>query len=190
MAVVTEQELRNLYEVQGKTDRQIAEECGVDRTRISQLRKQWGINTRPTVFDKGIKDVTDKLESLGFKVENVKKEDKTANYDLLLNDSIKVEVRTSSTIDRGRQHFRIVEQASTGVVESDVRIKLKNGHFRKLFRRTCDYIIFVGYEEGNINYWVMRSSTVTDTIQSLGLNISPLVTSKFDVCRDAWHTIL
>ncbi|MEC2463842.1 hypothetical protein P9X10_02845 [Bacillus cereus] len=190
MSVLTEKELRNLYEVQGKTDRQIAEENGVDRTRISQLRKQWGISTRPTVFDKGVKDVIEQLELRGFKVQNVKKEDKTANYDLLLNDKIKVEVRTSATIDRNRQHFRLVEQASSGVVESDIRIKLKNGHFRKLFRRTCDYIIFVGYEEGNINYWVMRSSTVTDTIQNLGLNISPLVTSKFDVCRDAWHTII
>ncbi|AFQ29917.1 hypothetical protein P4493_05290 [Bacillus thuringiensis] len=190
MVAVTESQLRDLYEVQGKTDKQIAGEYGVDRTRISQLRKQWGITTRLTVFDKGVKDVTDKLESLGFKVKNVKKDDKTANYDLLLNDLIKIEVRTSSALDRGRQHFRLLEQASTGVVESDIRIKLKNGHFRKLFRRTCDYIIFVGYEEGNINYWVMRSSTVTDTIQSLGLNISPMVTSKFDVCRDAWHIII
>ncbi|MEC2463845.1 hypothetical protein P9X10_02860 [Bacillus cereus] len=186
-----EKEIRELYEIQGKTDKEIAKLKGMQRESVSRLRKRLGIQTRPTLSEQALQDVVSKLETLGFTVENVKEDNKTATYDLLLNNRIKIDVRSSSCTEgkRNRIYFRLDEKEETGVVESDTRIKLKSGKYRKLFRKTCDYIIFVGYEGANINFWIMESSDLPDELQTIRLINDKVTDSKYSIYRDAWHRI-
>lgn len=189
MAVVTELELKTLYVEEGKTDKEIATIKGVDRTYISQLRKKWGIATRPSISTKALSFVTDKLESMGFKVENVKDKDKTSNYDLLLNGEIKVEVKSSASFKDGKVKFPLTNSPTKQLVDSNNQLRLPNGRYRKLFRNTCNYIVFVGYHNLDVSCWIMRSTTLTDINQGVTFPIDDNVKSKYKLCREDWNII-
>ncbi|PGF05385.1 hypothetical protein COM61_02205 [Bacillus toyonensis] len=185
-----EKEIRDLYEVQCKTDKEIGKLKGMNRESVSRLRKRLGIQTRPKLNEKAVQDVITKLKTLGYTVENVKEVNKTETYDLLLNNRIKVDVHSSSFVEKSSMYFRLDEKEETGVIESATRIRLKNGKYRKLFRKTCDYIIFIGYEGTNINFWIMDSSDLPDELQTIRLVNDKATDSKYSIYRDAWNKLV
>lgn len=178
-------DLEKLIELKEKkfTDREAAEYFHCDRTAISQLRKKHDIPGAQS-FMTTVRYVADKLTSMGFNVQNMKEDNKNYPYDLLVNGK-KIDVTGAKADKRGAYKFTLCDGSHTGVVESETRVKLPGGKMRKLFRKTCDYIICVGIDEKMC--WVIDSNHLPDTLVTLALVYNP--TSKYYPYFEAWHKL-
>ena len=181
--------LRRLYCDLQKTDSEIAEFFGVDRTSIVKMRKRHNILTRKTIGEIGEEMVMKELKSRGYRVKNMNEWDKLHPYDIKLEEKIRVEVKTSSLKNNNRFYFTLSEKPFNNI-ESDVRIKIPNGRTRKLYRKTCDLIIFVGLEpNGDCHFFMYRSNEIRDDLQSLAAPLDPSSRSKMNKHREDWDLV-
>lgn len=181
--------LFRMYHEENLTDREIAAKYGADRTAVVHLRKKLKVKSRQTNRDQALQLVTDKLLKLGHTVVDAKETNKTADYDLLVNDSVKIEVISTENISHsGFSRFALTTQVANNVIESEGRILLPNGRYKKLFRYFTDFVIFILLVEGKGYFWVFPSKDIEDKLQTLSLR--PKSThSKFDKYKEAWDLI-
>ncbi|WP_405103134.1 hypothetical protein [Oceanobacillus sp. FSL H7-0719] len=181
-AVLDERLLKRMYIELGKTDKEIASFFNIDRTTVVHARKEYGIKTRLTTGRVGELSAIQKIRELGNELEDMKENNKLSDFDLLVNYQIKVEVIAANMHD-GRYRFSLSEQEQNGMAISETRIKLNNGRTKKLFNKTCDFIVFVGIDKrGNSNFWVIPSSDIPLKLQTL--TISP--TGKYSKYSNRW----
>lgn len=167
------------------SDQGIASLYGVTRTSISYHRRKWGIVGKTSISEKAIQDVQNELERLGFTVENKKKEDKHHIFDILVENTIRLDVRSTETLQEDTFRFKLVDSDNSCLEESINRLQLKNGRTKKILRNTCDFVILVGYLDGVPNFWVIPSQDLKDDL--IGISIRPYSEiSKYLEYADAW----
>ena len=171
-ALVDRTLLKRLYVDLEKSDNEIASILGLERTTITQARKRFGIKTRLSVGRKGETAALRKLEKLGFHVLDMNKVDKLSEFDILVNDNLKIEVKSASE-HKGRFNYVLSEKPEDGLVVSDKRIRLPNGRTRKLYSKTCDFLLLVGFpKDKEPLFWIIPSKDIPDDLQTLGTSTS------------------
>lgn len=187
-SILSKEELETQYIKLGKSDRAIAKEFGVNRTTITHLRHKYGIPARLSTGSVGEGFVKEELLNRGFEVEYLKEKSGISQFDFLVNGKIKIQ--TLSAVQNGKTaYFTLTDKKEINCVESETRIRLNNGRTRKLFRKTCNFLIFVALEEGKPHYWILPSDAISDHIQGISLN--PYSNrAKYDVYKNAWNLIL
>ncbi len=187
---ITPAGLRRLYCDLHKTDSEIAEFFKVNRTTISHMRKSYNITTRKSIGEIGEEMAIKELKSRGYKARNMNEESKLSPFDILLEDQVRIEIKTSTLNDDDRFRFVLTEKEDNENVESETRIRLKNGRTKKIFRKTCDLIIFVGLESnGDCHFFIMEPSLIKDDMQTLNLPFNPFSKSKHNKHRENWDLV-
>lgn len=190
MTVITKDKLFELYKINKLTDKEIAKMYNVDRTYIVHLRKRYKIEPNNLLMMKSLEAVIQQLEHRGVAVKNLKEKDKTSTYDLLVNDKVRIEVMASSKlVCNSHFKFSFTYREELNPKESSYRIQLNNKRFRKLFRKTCDFIVFCGFNGENTLFWVIPSNELKDDLQCLSLRPYSK-TSKYNKYLDAWDLII
>ncbi|KOP81983.1 hypothetical protein AMS60_05490 [Bacillus sp. FJAT-21945] len=182
--------LRRLYSDLGKTDAEIAEFFGVDRTSIVHLRKRYGVNSRKTVGEIGEEMAMKELRSRGYDTENMNEKDKLHPFDLLVESYFRVEVKSSSLGDDGYFNFVLTEKEANQNIESNHRIRLASGRTKKLFRKTCDLIVMVGIEPiGDCHFFLIPPGNLPDKLGMVRVPLSPFARSKYNIYREKWNEL-
>jgi len=160
--------VRNLVE-RGWTDRQIAEFYNIGRTAVVHFRKKYGIKRKLSTGRLGELIAIKKLQEVGYKVEDMNLKNKTASYDLLVNDDIRVEVKSASLSDeRNTYQFILTNPPRSNCIESNIRTVLNNGRSLKHYEKTCDIMMFVGITEKLI--WILPSKVMESRIGTVTLH--------------------
>lgn len=154
--------IKYLFYELGKTDKEIAGIFKVTRSTITQYRKYHGIKTPITTGRKGELKAIFKLTDLGFDVVDMNDESKLAEYDLLINDEIRIEVKTSKLTKDKRFNFALSERPENGNIASKNRRILECGRTKKIYRNTADYFIFVGLEGEKASFWIIPTNEVDE----------------------------
>ncbi|WP_108669523.1 hypothetical protein [Peribacillus acanthi] len=162
--------LSHLYTNKGYSDKEIADFVGLDRTSIVHMRHTYNIEARRSVGEIGERYVFHKLLKLGHTVVDMNKFDKTSIFDLLADGKCKIEVK-SANMDKNSFYFSLSNKAELQHVESDHRIKLKNGRTRKLYRKTCDYMILVGFDNKRVYPFIVPSNEIDDRSQGIRITL-------------------
>src|SRR5699024_9453039 len=181
--------LENLYIDLGKSDREIASFLNLDRTAIVHARRKFGIKARKSVGRKGELVAIEALSNLGIKVKDLNEVDRLSEYDLLLNDEIRIEVKSSNINYKGNYHFTLSDSEKNGCVESDTRIRLNNGKTKKIYEKTCDFIVLVGLDKGeNHKFWIVPSDELPLDLQAMSISLTG--NSKYAKYFNKWELIL
>lgn len=178
--------ISHLYIDRGYSDKEIANFMGIHRTQISRLRSTYGISTRQSLWELGETFVKDYLQELGHDVTDMNEIDKTYSYDLLVNGRIKIDVKAAKETS-GFYKFILTEKSENGNIESESRLRLSNGRTKKIYRKTCDFIVFVGIREENALPIIVPSQNINDLLQTLSYPISGI--SKYKPYANAWEQI-
>lgn len=187
---VRKQDLERLYLHEKKTDVEIAKTHGVDRTRITQLRKLYGIPTRKHTGQLGEEIALKELKKREFIVTDMNKSDATHPFDILINERVRVDVKTTFVDPFGFFCFKFTDKSRSGTIVSDVRIKLPNGKFKKLFTKTCDVLLLVGVIENHApRFFLIPSNHIPDRQQSVSIP-SYQVNSKYFVYENRWDFLI
>ena len=169
-AVVDRTLLKRLYVDLKKSDNEIASLLGLNRRTIAQARKRFGIKTRLSVGRKGEVEALRKLERLGFHVLDMNNIDKLSEFDILVNDNLKIEVKSASE-HKGQFKYVLTEKSEVGCVVSDKRIRLPNGRTRKLYSKTCDFLLLVGFpKDKEPLFWIIPSKDIPDDLQTISIS--------------------
>lgn len=176
--------------IEEKTDKEIAAEFGVDRTCVVHSRKKHGIPARKKTGEIGELETLRKLEKLGYSVTNMKRFSKIYPYDLRINNSLKVEVKSSELLFTKGYPFYVFsfsEKPENGNIESQHRIRLPSGRTRKLFRKTCDFIILACLSKGiATDFYIIPSDKIPDTLGTLSISLSNESKSEYFKFKNNW----
>ena len=134
------------YVKEGLTDTQIARLYNKTRSWCSHLRKSYGIKTRITTGQIGESLAMRELETLYDDVINMNEIDVFSPFDILLNNETRIDVKAANVCDDGYYRFSLSEQATNGNIESETRIRLRNGRTRKVYTwhrwRYLSYLVY------------------------------------------------
>lgn len=160
--------VKNLV-ARGWSDREIAEFYNVARRKVGHFRERNGIKRKTTVGRKGELLAIKMLEEKGYEVKDMNLLDKTSPYDLLINNEIRVEVKTANLSSKRQVYnFMLSNPPSSKCIESETRTILKCGRSLKHYEKTCDIIMFVGITEGLV--WIMPSKLMESRINTVNIN--------------------
>lgn len=188
MTVLNRLLLEKLYVELGKTDKEIANFFEVDRTAIVHARKDYSIKTRETIGRKAELIVLEKLKTLGH-VKDMNKVDNLHGYDILFNKKIRIDVKSSNE-HKNRFAFSLSEKAANENIISETRIRLNNGRTKKLFHKTCDYLIFVGFSlSGKERIWIIPSDKIPVKRGTIYISRTDLSKDKYGPYEDNWEQL-
>ncbi len=180
--------LDHLYTNMGWSDKDIGIFFGVDRTAVVHLRKKHCIKTRKSIGEIGEEFVIKQLEELGHQVLNLNSKDKTAPYDLLIDGHIRIDVKTSKELNN-RYFFCLTEKEANGNKESENRIRLDNNRTKKLYRKTCDFLILIGMRENQFDSYIVPSGDLPDKLQGIAVLINAASKSKYNSYKEEWNLL-
>jgi hypothetical protein len=183
---ITEKLLKHLYVNRGLSDAEIASFVGLDRTAIVRMRNSFEIVARKSLGEVGEEYVEEKLRELGHDVRNMNGHSKTSIFDLLADGGTRIEVKTAKNTN-GSFVFSLSNKEECNQIESDYRIRLTNGRTRKLYRKTCDFIVCVGIKNNTFYPYIIPSSEINDKLQ--GIRISPSINTKYAHYYQQWDQI-
>jgi len=184
-AKLSKEYIKQLYVEQNKTDSEIAYICGVGRTYISHLRKKFSIKTRLNNGHKGELVAIQKLKELGFQVEDMNKITKTYIYDLRINGKCRVEIKSTKK-ENNRFLFTLRTNRYRGCIESENKIKLPNGSYRKIFKNTCDFFLLTGLDGEGTQFFIVPSGFISNTQQNVSLSAVDNPKNKYNSFRNNW----
>ncbi|MDY8021196.1 hypothetical protein [Paenibacillus polymyxa] len=186
MAIIDEETLTKLYKEDKLSDVEIARRYKVDRTWIVHLRKKWMIEKNNDSRQTAFPIIESMLLEKGWKVEFTYSSNEVS---ILLNGKIKIEIMTSTINQKDKTaHFQLSTKESDGNIENEIRIRLPNGRTRKIFYKTCDYIIFFVFDSPENHIWIFKSDDIPDTLQTLSL-FPYSIKSKYDNHKENWDII-
>lgn len=139
----------------GKSDKEIGDFLGVHRSNITHYRKNNNIPKPTTVGRQGELAAISRLRKLGFEVEDLNLIDKSSRYDLLVNENLKIEVKSSKRAKDGRFRFNFANKRENQCKTSENVMRLKNGKTVKNYQKFADYFIFVGIDDDVYHFWIM-----------------------------------
>ena len=186
---ITEPLLRRLYTDLGKTDSEISKFFDCDRTTIVKLREIHGIHSRKSIGEIGEDMLVKELKSRGYVVKNMNDKDKLYPYDLLVDSEIRIEVKSASIFEDGRFHFTLTEKPENKNIESETRIRLENGRTKKVFTKSCDLMVFVGVENEDCHFFLIKPTELSEKIQAVATPLDPFSKSKYNKFRERWEVI-
>lgn len=186
--ILTKNELEIQYTKLGKSDRQIGQELNVDRTTITHLRHKYGILARTSTGSTGELLLKKELENRQYAVEYLKEESRISQYGFKVNGAIRIQTLTAVYKDK-TAYFTFTDKKEVQCIESEIRIRLGNGRTRKLFRKTCDFLVFIALEKGEPHFWILPSNAIPDHVQGISLNPYS-ERGKYDIYKNAWNLIL
>lgn len=184
--VVSYEVLNFLYKDLMKTDKEIAEFFNVHRTAIVHLRKRLGIRRNRDGGRNAELLVIEKMRKLSFEVVDMNKEDSLSDFDLLVNGHARIEVKSAEIGESKRYQFGISEPAANKNIESETRIRLKNGRTRKLYSKTCDFIIFVCMNNESGKFYIIPSDEFSDSTSSFSISDDD---TDYERYRENWGSI-
>ncbi|MED1953959.1 hypothetical protein [Brevibacillus centrosporus] len=186
---LTKEALYQEYVINQKSDREIALKYGITRSTVTKRRNYHGIPTRHGTGRTGEIKALKRLEQLGFEVMDMNEEAKLFPFDILVNRFLRVEVKASAVCEE-RFTFCLSDKPELDNKESPFRITLPNGRSRKLYRKTCDYLILLGMsEEFGDQYFVIPSDAIPDHIGSLTMQANPKKQRHLNIYRNAWDSM-
>jgi hypothetical protein len=180
------------YVIEKKTDKEIASEFGVDRTYIVHARKYYNIPKRKSTGEIGESLAINELEKQGFSVMNMNNIVKTFPFDLLVNHYERLEIKSSTlgSIDNNARYtFCLSEKPENNNIESKYRIKLPNGRTRKLYRKTCDFLIFTCLST-EPKYYIVPSNVIPDKQGVISIPEVHDESFKFHKYKNNWHLLM
>ncbi len=189
MTAIPKEKLETMYWTLKMSDREIAQELKLSRSYISELRKKYSIPTRMSTGRKGELSVIQQLNRLGFSVKDMNLVNKKSDYDVLVNNRIRIEVKSSSAGKRNYS-FRLADNRLREHLVSHNRIKLENGNTKKLFEKTCDYIIFVGLNPNKRDEsWIIPSIALDRELQGIDLPVNQNFESQYNRFYEKWNQL-
>lgn len=181
------------YVINHRSDREIAAMLGVDRTTVVQARKQYGIPTRRSTGKIGEQLLVKELRKRGFSVRNMNEISGTFPFDLLVDHFIRIEVKSSRVFRDmcgDKFTFTLSEKPQCPNVESRFRIRLRCGRTRKLFRKTCDFLVLVGISRDYGNqFFIIPSEDIPDEQTTISLPADPSANTKYAKYRNRWDLL-
>ena len=184
---LNEAALRRLYTDLGKTDKEIAYFFGCDRTAVVHMRKRYGITTRKSVGEIGEEMVMKELRSRGYIVEDMNEKDKLSPFDILLDSSVRIEVKTSTLLQNDKYfYFALSEKESNDNVVSETRLKLPSKRTRKRFEVTCDILVLVGLENRDCHFFMVDPRKLSSQLCGIKIPLDPYSDSKWNKYREQW----
>lgn len=184
--VVSYEILNYLYKDLMKTDKEIAEFFKVHRTTVVLLRKRYGIERNLDGGRKAELMVAEKLRKQSYEVVDMNKEDSLSDFDLLVDGFIRIEVKSAELGETRRYQFGISEPAINRNIESETRIRLSNGRTRKLYSKTCDFIVFVCTDSASSKFYVMPSDEFPEYTSSFSISSDD---TNYDCYKGNWESI-
>lgn len=162
------QEVYQCYALDGLSDSEIAKRFKVDRTAVVHFRKRHNIPPRIYTGEIGEGIVVRELEAtgFGFVVVNMNERSKLHPYDLLVNGIVRIDVKSAMAY-QGSWSFSLSQKPETGIIESDRYTRLNNGRLRKRFCSACDFVILCGIEGDRRTLFIIPSSEIPETQQSI-----------------------
>lgn len=177
------------YVLKGESDRELAERYDVERTIVSKYRKKHGINTRLMTGEIGERLVLMELQRLGFSAVDMNlAESKTHGFDILVNGSIKVEVKTARALSKGSWRFALTCASNKYTKQSKNSIRLPNGRRKKLFMKTCDVVILCGISNKSVMFFVIPPLEIPFFLNTI--TVSNKGSGKWGLWKDRWDLIL
>lgn len=168
-----------------RTDMQISEFYGIDRTYISHIRADYGIPNKMTLGRRGELEVIKVLEEKGFHVTDMNLHDSQASYDVLVNGSIRLDVKSATFKETAKRFtFALSEKKELGCKTGENRIRLKSGRTKKIFANTCDYLVFVGFKNNIPSFYIVPSVDLDETKGVLNINPDG---SEFQKYKNRWR---
>ena len=138
--------LNYLYSELGKSDSEIATFVGLDRTALVKMRQRFSIETRLSTGRIGELKVIERLTHL-FGKENVmdmNDSDATSEYDILLNGTTKIEVKTSrQQRSNSRYYFTFSNPEEAGIKKTERVVVTPTNRTIKKMEESCDFVILV-----------------------------------------------
>lgn len=170
----------------GKSDKEIGDFLGVHRSNITHYRKNNNIPKPTTVGRQGELAVISRLRKLDFEVEDLNLIDKSSRYDLLVNEKLKIEVKSSKRGRDGRFRFSFANKCENQCKTSESVLRLKNGKTVKNYQKFADYFIFVGIDDDVYHFWVIPTNLIKVGQQNLTLNDTyrPMFKNNFALLRE------
>lgn len=170
----------------GKSDKEIGDFLGVHRSNITHYRKNNNIPKPTTVGRRGELAAISRLRKLGFEVEDLNLIDKSSRYDLLVNETLKIEVKSSKRAKDGRFRFNFANKRENQCKTSESVMRLKNGRTVKNYQKFADYFIFVGIDDDVYHFWIMPTNLIGVGQQILTLNDTnrPMFKNNFSLLRE------
>lgn len=186
-SLMSEKLLSYLYTQSKKTDREIAEFFNIDRTYIVKARSEFGVNTRISTGDIGEQIAIKTLRSKGYRVKDMNLKNKLSPFDLLVNGKVRVEIKSAKFLSELKRYcFALSEQAKRNCVESSQRIILPTGRTKKLFSKTCDFIIFVCIGKDEDVFYVLPSNILPDDMSALNIRVDDVKYARF---KNNWELL-
>lgn len=171
----------------GRTDNFIASVLGVTRSAITHFRKYHGIHRKDVrVGELGEQKTINQLKSVGFSVKDMNKYiNKIHPYDLLINNQIKVDVKTANRGNDRAWRFALTNRIENGNAESERYIKLKNGRMKKVLTKSCDFLVLCALNGTKQRYFIVPTKEIPKNHQ----NISLTTEGKWSIWEDRWDLI-
>lgn len=165
--------LAYLYTDLGRSDAEIASFIGLDRTAVVHMRRRHRIPTRTSTGRTGELKVIDELEKrFGKKnVVDMNEEDATSDFDILLNDNIRIEVKSAKKAnDRSRYYFAFSNSKERRVKRTE-RVKVtRTGKTIKDLSQSCDFVILVFLDGKATDFLILPSdSAIIQNKQTISL---------------------
>lgn len=179
--------VRQQFVVNGKTDNFIASALGVTRSTVTHFRKYHGIcRSELAIGELGERKTKEKLESLGFAVRDMNKEEnKIHPYDLLVDAKIRLDVKTANCMSNNVWYFSLSNKPENGNRESERFIKLKNGRMKKILSNSCDFLILCALKDGKQKYHIIPSNKIPKDCPSICLTTK----GKYSVWENRWDLL-
>lgn len=177
------------YVEEGKSDREIAEILGVHRTTITKFRLKHGITTRGGNGIAGEAAVIEIINSLGYEVSDMNQSDRTYPFDLLVNNRVRVDVKTVFITD-GDWIFNLTSKPELGISLSGKNdyVALPSGRMKKDFRRSCDLVVFCGLSEFNPpNFFIMLPTVIP--LELTTVRIPSVRENRWTKWKDRWEVL-
>ncbi|AGZ24986.1 hypothetical protein [Staphylococcus pasteuri] len=172
------------------SDKKISEIFDVTRSSISHYRKKHGINRPITNGRRGELAAISRLKKLGFDVKDMNDIDKKAPFDILVDDRIRVEVKTSQVnyqeSDVGRCIFALANGKHCNSKVSEHRFEIFNGATVKDYEHYADYFVFVGIDYDEVYFWVIPTNKINYRVRtySFYLNKNEKYRDNFDLLKE------
>ncbi len=128
------------------------------------FRKRYKIPTREFNGEIGEGIVTYELQKEDFVAINMNKLSKIYPFDLLINGTVKVDVKTASQC-YGKWVFALANSSTESDLETQKFTKLDNGKVRKRFDKTCDFIILCPLNQTSL--FIVPVHEISETLQSI-----------------------
>lgn len=188
---ISKDELTNLYIAQGLSDKEIADIKGISRSYVCRLRNGYAIRTTAHAFVTGrIGElyVLGELKERGFDATDMNLIDSKYIYDVLVDNSVRLEVKTARMTTDGAFKWQFANKGGLNLKVSEIRGLTNTGRTIKHYHKTCDFIVLVALDiDKAFTYIIPSDNPNIKGMQTI--SITSMENSKFEAYRENWDIL-